>query len=465
MLIGGYVNVEGGPDTTPLDSVDILTLDQEAQFANSGKWCSMKTSSMPTPLDTAAVAWVDTWKFTDPQVNNSRFTSAHYTTSWTRVLVCGGGDSVYNVTNQCWWYNTVQDSWRRGPRMLEGRFEAVAVSLPGPSNNGGHHGGQVWITGGREGSNILQNNEVLQYPGIFSDVSITDPGYTLKRWQWANEKAKHTDIWNYAVRESMYELPIPLSGHCVVVLNDKMVVFLGGGTTKFKEEDGSVIPMTGPIPSDHVHSYNLDSEAWSTTVPGMTITNDNYRRMKVARMNHGCVRYNQGGTKIMVAGGVRKTASGQFEVTDSVEVMDWNSKTWRTERVLPRKFTGLKMIATQNAPTMLGNYNFEKQNLIFRYDTANKLWIPLSAKLETGKSDFGLLELPSNFKHGVHINPNMNSGETKISPGNCATRDWRNKFNLIKEGEKVVWRTGLQTHPWIQLDMMESIRITKESFI
>ena len=27
--------------------------------------------------------------------------------------------------------------------MLEGRFEAVAVSLPGPSNNGGHHGGQV----------------------------------------------------------------------------------------------------------------------------------------------------------------------------------------------------------------------------------------------------------------------------------------------------------------------------------
>ena len=80
----------------------------------------------------------------------------------------------------------------------------------------------------------------------------------------------------------MYELPIPLSGHCVVVLNDKMVVFLGGGTgcpwnkpivlltfiisgtTKFKEEDGSVIPMTGPIPSDHVHSYNLDSEVQKT---------------------------------------------------------------------------------------------------------------------------------------------------------------------------------------------------------
>ena len=59
-------------------------------------------------------------------------------------------------------------------------------------------------------------------------------------------------------------------------------------------------------------------------------------------MNHGCVAYSEGGTtKIMVAGGVVKTASGQFEVTDSVEVMSWNTKKWRTERPLPRRFTGL----------------------------------------------------------------------------------------------------------------------------
>ena len=57
-------------------------------------------------------------------------------------------------------------------------------------------------------------------------------------------------------------------------------------------------------------------------------------------MNHGCVAYNEGGTKIIVAGGVVKTASGQFEVTDSVEVMDWSTKVWRTERPLPRRFTG-----------------------------------------------------------------------------------------------------------------------------
>ena len=81
----------------------------------------------------------------------------------------------------------------------------------------------------------------------------------------------------------MYELPIPLAGHCVVVIQNKHVVFLGGGvniniegrgsdnylifvgTTEFKADDGSPIRMTGPVPTDHVHIYNLDNEAWTTT--------------------------------------------------------------------------------------------------------------------------------------------------------------------------------------------------------
>ena len=33
----------------------------------------------------------------------------------------------------------------------------------------------------------------------------------------------------------MYELPIPLAGHCVVVINNKFVVFLGGGIKRLNE--------------------------------------------------------------------------------------------------------------------------------------------------------------------------------------------------------------------------------------
>ena len=82
----------------------------------------------------------------------------------------------------------------------------------------------------------------------------------------------------------MHELPIPLAGHCVVTINNKYVVFLGGGmhsyffyvlccsqfpvlkgTTKFREEDESPLMFTGPVPTTHVHIYNLDTDAWTTT--------------------------------------------------------------------------------------------------------------------------------------------------------------------------------------------------------
>ena len=99
------------------------------------------------------------------------------------------------IYRDCWWYLPVTDQWLSGPRMLRERYEAVAVSLPGPSNGGQHPGGQVWMTGGRKGSNILQKNEVLQYPAIYENTG-TSPGFELKRWQWSNEKAKHTEVFD-----------------------------------------------------------------------------------------------------------------------------------------------------------------------------------------------------------------------------------------------------------------------------
>ena len=42
----------------------------------------------------------------------------------------------------------------------------------------------------------------------------------------------------------------------------------------------------------------------------------------------------------LVAGGVTKTAQGDAVVTTSVEVMDWPTKTWTSQRALPRRLTG-----------------------------------------------------------------------------------------------------------------------------
>ena len=62
-------------------------------------------------------------------------------------------------------------------------------------------------------------------------------------------------------------------------------------------------------------------------------------------------------------------------------MLDWSTKTWRTERPLPRLLTGLKMVVTNNRPTVLGRYNFEKQNLVWRYQAGSKLWQTLETRL------------------------------------------------------------------------------------
>ena len=112
---------------------------------------------------------------------------------------------------------------------------------------------------------------------------------------------------------------------------------------------------------------------------------------------------------------------------------------------------------------MFGKYNFEKQNVVLRYEPGSDLWATLAYKLPVEKSDFALLTLPNNIQRGVYINPNMNSGLTQINGGSCATSDWRNKLNLVKDGKKVVWRTNQQPHAWVQLDMRTAMRIVKVS--
>ena len=41
------------------------------------------------------------------------------------------------------------------------------------------------------------------------------------------------------------------------------------------------------------------------------------------------------------------------------------------------------MISTQNRPTILGSYNFDKQSHIFRYDQATKVWMKITAEVNT----------------------------------------------------------------------------------
>ena len=136
MLFGGYVNVEGEADVSALDSVERMTLDQENNYGDKTRWCFQERASMPRALDGATVSSVDTWKFLSSQLGNSSFSSAHYTSAWARVLVCGGAEADYSVSQECWWYSIPHDQWFAAPPMWKPRYGAVAVDLSGSSLGG-----------------------------------------------------------------------------------------------------------------------------------------------------------------------------------------------------------------------------------------------------------------------------------------------------------------------------------------
>ena len=152
ILLGGYTGYESQPDTKPSDIVDLLTLEDQSQYVDPSKWCSKSLASLPLELDGSTASWVETGKFLASQLGNSSFSTAHHTSGFTGGLVCGGAG------RSCWWYFPQTDSWKKGPTMSQARYGAVAVELSGPSAGGNHPGGQVWMTGGRDGSTILQVN-------------------------------------------------------------------------------------------------------------------------------------------------------------------------------------------------------------------------------------------------------------------------------------------------------------------
>ena len=156
ILLGGYTGSESQPDTKPSDIVDLLTLEQQSQYADPTKWCSKSLASLPLELDGSSASWVETGKFLASQLGNSSFSTAHHTTGFTGLLLCGGADREFKISRQCWWYFPASDNWKKGPMMSRAKYGAVAVDLSGPSAGGNHPGGQVWMTGGRDGSTILQ---------------------------------------------------------------------------------------------------------------------------------------------------------------------------------------------------------------------------------------------------------------------------------------------------------------------
>ena len=324
--------------------------------------------------------------------------------------------------------------WEDGPGMLTSRYQAASVSRDG----------MLWMLGGRDGSNILQDNEVLFYPGSFEEDS-----YEHKSWQWANKNMKNKEVWSSGVPEAMKLLPMPLTGHCAVDINTRYVLVIGGGTTQV-DDNGNFIMNSEPEPSNHIHLYDFEKKMWSSTYENAETRSKSLTPMSLPRMNHACIKFKENGrTKIMIAGGVTKLSENAYELTNTAEIYDFNDSSWKFAADIPKSITGSRFIKVYGRPTLVGRYGSERQCALSRY-TLKDIWTQLPINLLHGRSDFQLLE---DMPKTVTIFPNMNSKFTKTNPGYCGTHKWRNVFGSIESGKKAIFRTNMQIHPWIQLDL------------
>ena len=71
------------------------------------------------------------------------------------------------------------------------------------------------MLGGRVGSKILDENEVMVYPGTWN-------GTKHNTWRWMNKNMLKQNLWLNEVVEPMKKLPIPLTGHCAIMINNNL---------------------------------------------------------------------------------------------------------------------------------------------------------------------------------------------------------------------------------------------------
>ena len=280
-------------------------------------------------------------------------------------------------------------TWLEGPPMLHNRYQAASVS----------RNGLVWMLGGRDGSVILQDNEVLFYPATFDGNS-----FEIKGWQWAHKKMKNKEVWTSGVPEAMKTLPMPLTGHCTVSVNDKFVLVIGGGTNQV-DNFGNFITNSEPNPTNHIHLYDFDKNIWHSTYENSNFASRRMKPMHSPRMNHACMMFEEmGRTKIMVAGGVTKTEENNNELTNTVEILDFDHASWKFASDIPKFVTGSKLIEVSGRPTLVGRYGSERQCVLSRY-TVDDVWTQLPLSLLHGRSDFQLLR---NVPKVIRMFPNLN---------------------------------------------------------
>ena len=100
-MLGGYKGFEGDDGTSVRDEVELITLTNPEKFSNKSHWCQRSLPPSEVSLDGATVDMIDTFKYMEGLEDDSKFSSAHNSFIFERILVCGGADNQYRITSMC----------------------------------------------------------------------------------------------------------------------------------------------------------------------------------------------------------------------------------------------------------------------------------------------------------------------------------------------------------------------------
>ena len=99
--MGGYTGFEGNGGKTIADS-EQLALTNKNHVLDYDSWCQKSETSLPLPLEGAAVASLSLTAYLS-NVVKQKGKHPHETVKFDRMIICGGADDKYVIQDGCRW--------------------------------------------------------------------------------------------------------------------------------------------------------------------------------------------------------------------------------------------------------------------------------------------------------------------------------------------------------------------------
>ena len=202
--------------------------------------------------------------------------------------------------------------------MLTNRFQPAGIIM----------GNKLWITGG----STCNGYE-------YRDLAPTGKHeYESRRRKNCDILLKSTELISLESTEPFVDLPKPLIRHCIIKINDDLVMVTGGQTVL--DEDPT---ESKRLFEKNTHFFSFSHQRW---IPGPD--------MSLARREHACGTFLMGDETIMVVAGGTMVVEDKAKRTDSVEFLSLQNldKGWfngnQTKKGLSIRIDNRKLIPILN---------------------------------------------------------------------------------------------------------------------